>query len=585
MIAVLTPYKGVTASNIVLFKNDGFWTPEDIDISGTRGQIVAIEIGYLSGNSLDIIVGYSSGEVGYYRNDGIWTYYQINAGKSTAIPTSIIAIDTMNTAASQGTPSFEDVAVGYSSGGMTIYTNPGVVGMPFAKTSREGTTTVFTGGLPSYIHTSASSENSYNSTIAHGTYASTTWGGTGYEQLNLVNLSKTISQAGTPSVISVVNSPQSVLFSWGSLPDTQPFASVKITANIGVWNGPSYTGTATYGTHTWTINNGATTLNLDLTSYVATLSDLSNLNITLKSNSATKSIQFSNIVATVSYLSTSGGLDHQWNFNVPAGVADVFEIVANTTDTANHDNYTFWYSINSGPYVSLPNLEVNSSIRQLYTARLPDVSTASTIHIRVSDTSRNGGPSDMLQIEQICINSTSISTNPIGSVTAVRVYDINMDHWPDIVVSDGSNVWVLYNNHHGNLITVDSQMVTTGNPLDGILTIGPGTFNGPSNLPDIAVGTTNGIYMINQTTKGNFHAGVLIKDSNGHDIKPSINNASGSEVCMAVGDVMGNGYYDIVVASGSIITLYVNHNGAYAPLAVDNSGVAINTLYLGKLHG
>gem|GEM_PF-2703075 len=584
---------------IFMYINNGQWSPRPIDEKGDKGTITAIELGYIdSDNSIDIIVGYSNGKSGYYRNDGVWTYYPIgNAPSGTSKVTAIMACDTRNTAASQGYPSGMDVLVGYESGGVLIWKSTNNLGITW-------TSQPYTGGTLSFSQKSASSEKSSLSYQVSGTYENTAWGGSGSEVLSEVSGLGVASSLPLPALYPV---PEIVVpgttwerLDWSTVP-VEPFISVKL--NITYKVGTSYSATSWI---TWAHDgqspenlyriDGSKTEQYQVTiplSGVTTIQDLKTLDIRLE-NTATfhknfdRSIYIYDCHMDVEFTGSYMQMEHEWTFiGIPQSTMNTFDIYASVGDVEGRDSFRFQYKwSNQASFTDFSNpLIVDSTGTLRYSGTIGATPVGATaITIRVIDTDRASLVNSTLIIQQMCINTTSISSDPIGSVTSIRVGDMNGDNYPDMVIGDKSNVWVCLNDKHGNLLGSASKVTLGTSVPNTILTIGVGKFHGPSGGMSIVAGTTAGVYLITQTSSGNYAPRTLLSVTKDWDI----NSYVGGDACMVVGDVEGDGDTDIVIADGTYLLLFTNdvENGVSVfreAVTIDIAAANINSLYLGKL--
>lgn len=605
----------LNGKHICMYVNNGQWSPRPIvDEDNERGTITAIELGYVDGdNSIDIIVGYSDGKMGYYRNDGVWTHYAIGSAPSgSAKVTAIVACDSRNIAATQGRPSGMDVIAGYESGGVLIWKSANNLGVTWSSQQ-------YAGGTLSFSQHSASYEESKYSYTSHGTFASTAWDGAGYEQLWEENGPGTdTSLPSTPlnyvprptddNRASVLLSPSSnplVLSGWSDVVAQTFKASLVFDYRVG----DDYSKGLSSGTQSyiqWRLEGQPTYNSLyeiksSQTSRsgpimieiqgIDTLSELRSLHIELNNVASThtnegkdRNIYIYNCRIIVEFTGNYYQMDHEWTFDgISQSTMNTFDIYASVGGEEGHDSFKFQYRwSNQATFSDFSTpLVVDAVGMTRYSGTIGATPAGATaIVIRAIDNNPLSLVNTALTIQRMCINTTEISSDPIGSVTSIRVADMDGKNGPDMVISDKSNIWVCLNDGHGNLLSSTSK-ITSGKPLSNILTIGVGKFHGSDSHPSIVVGTTTGVYMVKQSTLGNYDAWVSL-------FTTSINSNSNGDVCMVVGDVEGDGDADIVIASGTYLNLFTNdvedgkstfRNG----VTVDVSASTIKSLYLGKL--
>ena len=126
---------GKDCDAIYHYSNDGKWTKRIVD-DGCRGEIADIDLGNIDADSdLDIIVCYTRGEVGFYRNDGQWSYEKVgdygdaritNPNRASGIV--VRAIDLVNPQDTDSYPTSVDIVACYGvknkdTGGIVVYHN------------------------------------------------------------------------------------------------------------------------------------------------------------------------------------------------------------------------------------------------------------------------------------------------------------------------------------------------------------------------------------------------------------------------------------------------------------------------------
>ena len=599
---------------IYMYLNNGQWSPRPIEEVG-KGKITAMELGYVdSDNSVDVIVGYDDGSVGYYRNDGVWTYYQIEDEKRpspTSRVTSIAACDSRNIVATQGYLSGMDVLVGYESGGVLIWKSSNNMGISWSSQQ-------YTGGMLSFEHRSAESERNTYSYVSQGDFSSTAWDGTGYEQLWEKKGPGRSNTRPTPDLQyirqegdeykdhgdSVLVPKNGILAVDQWLPVTEsPFNQATLIIDYRVeksynnfpWIKWAHDGDAFVYLHkldpAQVSPSGPIEISLP---NVNTLEDLKTLHFSL-TNYGNKNIFIYDFYIEVEFPGDYYQMEHEWTFNnIPQSTMNTFDICANVganvSDVIDYDTFTFqykWAGQNSFSDFSTPLVVDSPEIRKYSGIIGATPSEVSSITIRAVDNNRHPYDNTSLFIQRMCINTTSISNDPIGSVTSIRVADMDGANGPDMLISDKSNVWVCLNDGEGNLLPVDggrpAPKITSNNFPSDILTIGAGKFHSCNGLMDIVVGTTDGIYMINQTSLGIYVKPILIDATSSYNI-----NYQG-DVCMAVGDVDGDGDADIVIASGKNLILFTNDvdedgmSTIRKAVTIDVAATEIRSIYLGKL--
>jgi serine protease len=111
-------------------------------------------------------------------------------------------------------------------------------------------------------------------------------------------------------------------------------------------------------------------------------------------------------------------LEHKWTFDITGGTTVNFNIEAYHTANTENDHFEFSYSTDDVTYNYILTVTKTSDDNTLQTASLPS-SLAGTVYIRVLDTDRTKGNSDLdrVYIDEMFIESTSIPDTIPPTVT------------------------------------------------------------------------------------------------------------------------------------------------------------------------
>lgn len=109
-------------------------------------------------------------------------------------------------------------------------------------------------------------------------------------------------------------------------------------------------------------------------------------------------------------------LEHKWNFNVTGGNNMTFNLEVFRPANSDGDDFIFEYSTDDVTY--LPLVTVASSLEQIYTHAMPDIT--GTIYVRVTDSDRSWDNSsyDAIYIDQIYFEFESSASPPIADFSA-----------------------------------------------------------------------------------------------------------------------------------------------------------------------
>ena len=342
--------------------------------------------------------------------------------------------------------------------------------------------------------------------------------------------------------------------------------------------GGSHSGSATYE---WGVSGsalkgtGALATTITLTG-VSTPQQLAALYLNITNTDTKKSLPIAACSLTISY-PLGKLLDHAWTFpNVLCNMDNTFTVTANTS-AASTDSFEFKYSIDNGiTYHSFaPQLIIGSSVGTTVTVSLPQLPGAAgvrgTVYMEISSINRTTNTqTQFIQIRNMYITTTEVGTGALGSVKAIQSVDMNNDGWPDIVICDSSKIYVLLNNGGNGQFTNVGQYSLVSSSLTGITDIGVGPLTGDKSINDILVATGTYLYIIDQTSIGVYNP-----------VPIATTFLSGNHI--AVGDVDGNGWLDVVVSSGISLDLYKNIGTSPVHWVVGTvPSDSINSICLGK---
>jgi hypothetical protein len=137
-------------------------------------------------------------------------------------------------------------------------------------------------------------------------------------------------------------------------------------------------------------------------------------------------------------------------------------------------------------------------------------------------------------------------------------------------------VWVLRNSAGNGLYTgagqIDKPLANWGNTIS-FMGIGPA--KGTKSINDIVIGTTTGVYVIDQTTLGAYSAPATMG--------LALRYATISD--MVVGDVDGNGYVDVVMSYSGYTTLdlFRNYGSSNLRWYIGDAPNNVNSICIGKV--
>jgi hypothetical protein len=586
------------ANLINIYRNDGSWTPIPVESNG-RGTITAIEVGVLDTSAGDdIIVGYSTGEVGFYRNDGTWTYQMIGKVSNSAV-TSLTAIDVLNTKAIYGTPLSEYVVAGYSSSVTSSY--PIYIWENLDGTGTPGMwhPIPYVGQVSNIKSAIPNDETSITAYREYGDFRSAGLGSNSYE--TLAEKYKTATFYARSAVPAVDSTPFIVLNGqtfennlwnrWNATP-SNPITSVRIEVSYYtstyfsgsvpiMW---ALNGSSSYATGTNLVQSTSTT-NPKVVSFtvtgVSTVEDLFNLKVKF-TNTAPASFTFQYWRMYITFQSQAATMDHYWTFRTSEGGTNTLEFMAKVSGA--NESFIFQYAQGSGAYTSFnPALVVASGDYVKYVYNLPVTSAATDFKIRVIDSNPNSDwtTNTTLSIKNLCINTTVLKAGSIGlPVTDLEAYDMNLDGYEDLIISDGQNIWICYNNRAGSLTSKLPTQVTSGsNQIPNIISIGVGVISSQSDYPGVVVAAgsskTYQVYVLAPDADGSFDTTAKI----------SVYSSSTQIIKLVGADVDGDGDVDFVISTASNQIVYYRNDGSgkFNGWIIDTLPMGINDISLGKI--
>ncbi|HEY3421117.1 MAG TPA: VCBS repeat-containing protein [Methanomassiliicoccales archaeon] len=561
---------------------DKYWISS---ISGTASDVQLGNTGL--GKTLDIVVGYASGAVTLYKNDGIWSKYTVVGSGS---PVSSIQVANMVPPGSSGVDINRsmDIVVGRTDGTITVFKNQNGIGTlwnPIKLSSSTTTTQDFAIGedstndiiTGSYLDTTSAiqvpwiyEEVQEQLTMRHQISVPAAPKGVldncpdDISQLQYANSASNPYTVAGGSNASIVNWDGTGLIN--DLPTSQVTFEVMYKTN-GNNDGTDY---ITWSNETGKIETSSNMINIqnteggwvrasyDLTSKFPLASSLKTLNITYEnSNPLSTSVDFRYWSLNVTWV-TGDIMDHNWTVKVPSsGSTYAFSAFALRSASNDGDKIEFNYSIDNGltfkSFSTHLYVGVGSSFTQ-YSGIITGVTSTGIIKIKASAPwIKTATPGESyLKIGQMTVTTVGATVTSVGtSIAALTVADMNGDGANDIVAIGGSGTLVAFMNCAGSSIfDHPSSPYSTG--ISNALDIGAGNFFNPykGKYLDIAVSTATGVYLINQnkTTPGTYDAKFALLTGQ-------------SIVKMIAADVDGNGRTDILLATSSAICYYANYQG------------------------
>jgi hypothetical protein len=304
---------------------------------------------------------------------------------------------------------------------------------------------------------------------------------------------------------------------------------------------------------------------------------LEGLNFAITNNLKGSSISFDEWRLIVEYVRPSMALEHVWHFsNIGAGSTG-FKMYAYTSNEDGHDAFDLWYSTDGTNFNKFGH--VDSTSEQLYEYVLPINAAHPKVYIKATNSNLDNQQNTALIVGRMCIQNVVSTPGSVGSVTSIQVHDMDNDGYPDIVVSDSDEVWVLLNDKAGSY-TMGNNVVKIALPGTTIRGVACGFFSTSDALPGLAVATGSGIYTIPHTARTTWGNPYLSSPLNGVVVNKPL------DTCFWGGDVDGDGDDDLLVATGTTLSLYINGGASgFRKVTIDNLGTTIQTMYLGKTTG
>ena len=494
-----------------------------------------------------------------------------------------------------------DVVVGYEVDPfkMWIFRNLDLVGNSWA-------IVYWSGGTSTIYNISANGEYKIKSYLPPGMdYTDTVWTGTGYEDVYKVESDVTVqSQArnyigGAPSISPTQGlswtDPSASSF-YPALPTTfskVTFSTYYYTSAGGgtfkVGTSPTTLTVTIPGDTTRTITTISTAsatlvpVTFELTNWVPDLNTLTNLQFQITNNLSKGTVWFGEWVIEVEYGQTIMTMDHIWTFSDVKSGSNTLYVYANVSDVPGHDTFDLSYSTDNITYTKIGS--IITTTKELHQFILPFTEAQAIVYIRATNSNILNPQNTTLRMGAMCIYNvySETATGTAGAITSIQVYDMDNDGYPDIIVSDSTNVWVLLNDQYGTY-TLPANVARKQISGSTIRTVAAGIFayGDPLRLPDIAVATDSGIYILNHTARTAYSDAVMGTGLNGVIVNKPL------DACMQGGDIDGDGDTDLLVAWGNTIVLYIN-GGATGfrsfTIEVVDSKDMIQTLFLGKTTG
>ena len=265
--------------------------------------------------------------------------------------------------------------------------------------------------------------------------------------------------------------------------------------------------------------------------------------------------------------------DHVWKFPAIAAGSNALHMYASISGDPGYDYFNLAYSTDGVTYTNFGSVSKNTM--ELYQFSLPITGAYANVYIKATNANPINTVNSTLSVGRMCVYNVVSSSDTIVAVTSVKAYDMNDDGYQDIIISDNRRVWVLLNDGVTGTYTTNIKMIPL--PVSTIIAVVPGIFVHGDTLPDLAVATLSGIYIISHTGPTTYATPVLALPG------VIINNPLDS--CIQSGDVDGDGDDDLLVGMGGKIALYINGGGVFRIFTIETISGTVKTLCLGKTTG
>ncbi len=583
---------------------DTIWTP--FVLEGTSNNpVTAIATGSLDKDTAaEIVVGKSNGAVGYYRNDGVWTYVTID--------TRTAQINSIDVGDFDGDHD-NDVAVAVNSNNNQLYWYPNLDG--YGKFTTTPTTTYYVATADStvygtiiagdysstnsddinteqlreerrnfpatYVNNTVNAEATFTyGSISSGSYTDTTTENNVYEALveGTCTGTRQCLQAYWPITVPSGTTYMIKLNghkSTGSSP-SDDFRFQYATATGGPWN-DMFTVTSTTDAN---YESGSLSLSGYNTVYVRVVD-------TYQGNGETADTMYIDYLYLETYVSArdTSALEHYWRMQtLPTGPSSTFtlRVKGYRPDNNETDNFLFSYSTTGqyGTYTSA--ITINSRTETLNTYLLPNAQVAGqTVWIRVTDTDRTN---NNINIDDLYVNLLDVRVETPGGITgysvtlsgatAATVLDAGNQNddgnpstteYDDVAVGTANGHVYKVMGSAGGLISPSGAFASPGGSIVGVK-IAETHLTRPEFEIVAASGTTVYIYQANGAT------GTLLK---------TLTHTAGESIkAMTAGDVDADGDDDVVWTTGGTkmgrIVYYRNNAGTWVSMEAPQFNIEAN---------